>query len=318
MSRPTSISGTSSNLTALAARPPARARWLLAALALLLLAAAPRGGASTFPPLSGRVVDQADLLQPGAGGGAQRRSWRRCSAPPAGQLVVATVASLQGMPIEDYGYQLGRHWRHRPGRREQWRDPAGRAERDAGCGSRSATGSSRSCTDALSSQIIQQQILPRFRGERLSRRDHRRRRRDHRPARRRRPRRPSSRAGRGQRRRPSAAASAASGAAAPPWPLIFWIGVILFIVIGAIGSGLRGRRYRAAQGRLGDWARSCSGASAGSARRRRRLGRLRRRRLGRRLLGRRRRRSSWGGGGGGGGFSGGGGSFGGGGASGGW
>jgi len=27
-----------------------------------------------------------------------------------GQLVVVTLKSLQGTSIEDYGYQLGRHW----------------------------------------------------------------------------------------------------------------------------------------------------------------------------------------------------------------
>ena len=62
-----------------------------------------------FPELTGRVVDQADLLD--------RATESRLSEQLAAheeatteQLVVATLPDLQGVTIEEYGYQLGRHW----------------------------------------------------------------------------------------------------------------------------------------------------------------------------------------------------------------
>ncbi len=80
---------------------------LLAALLALLAPAA--HAALTFPPLSGRVVDTANILP------AQTRA--DLEAKLAGlekqtghQLVVATVPSLQGTDISDYSYQLGRAW----------------------------------------------------------------------------------------------------------------------------------------------------------------------------------------------------------------
>nr|WP_298148046.1 TPM domain-containing protein [uncultured Pseudomonas sp.] len=62
-----------------------------------------------FPALSGRVVDQAGMLdaQTEARLTQQLAAHEKASGE---QLVVVTLANLQGMPIEDYGYQLGRHW----------------------------------------------------------------------------------------------------------------------------------------------------------------------------------------------------------------
>ena len=78
-------------------------------LALLLLLVVPPALAQTFPPLTGRVVDQADLLTPEqeADLTGKLEALERASSR---QLVVATVADLEGYPIEDYGYRLGRHW----------------------------------------------------------------------------------------------------------------------------------------------------------------------------------------------------------------
>jgi len=82
---------------------------LFAVLAVFAFAAAPARAALTFPPLTGRVVDdahvlpaevQADLTQKLAG--LEQRTSR--------QLVVVTLSSLQGDDIADYGYQLGRKW----------------------------------------------------------------------------------------------------------------------------------------------------------------------------------------------------------------
>ena len=77
-------------------------------LALLLLAAAP-AAAQTFPALTGRVVDQANLLSPEQEAELSLRleALERASSR---QLVVVTVPSLEDYPIEEYGYRLGRHW----------------------------------------------------------------------------------------------------------------------------------------------------------------------------------------------------------------
>ena len=62
-----------------------------------------------FPALSGRVVDEAGLLSTGDRT-ALTNSLARLEAKTTDQLVVVTLQSLQGRPIADYGYQLGRYW----------------------------------------------------------------------------------------------------------------------------------------------------------------------------------------------------------------
>ena len=78
-------------------------------LALLLLVAAVPAAAQTFPELTGRVVDQADLLTPDQ---EYQLTERLAALEQAStrQLVVVTVDSLEDYPIEDYGYRLGRRW----------------------------------------------------------------------------------------------------------------------------------------------------------------------------------------------------------------
>jgi uncharacterized protein len=130
-------------------------------LFLILLALAAPAGAQTFPPLTGRVVDAADLLNPQqeAQLDARLAALERASSR---QLVVATVPSLQDRPIEDYGYQLGRHW--------------GIGQSQANNGSillvapnerkvriEVGYGLEPILTDAFSNTVIDQQILPRFR-----------------------------------------------------------------------------------------------------------------------------------------------------------
>jgi uncharacterized protein len=62
-----------------------------------------------FPALTGRVVDGAGLLN--AATIAQiTRDLAAHEAATSEQVVVVTVRSLNGMPIEDFGYQLGRQW----------------------------------------------------------------------------------------------------------------------------------------------------------------------------------------------------------------
>jgi uncharacterized protein len=62
-----------------------------------------------FPPLTGRVVDDANLLTP-ADKAAIQADLKALEQKSSDQLVVFTTNSLQGYPIEDYGYQLGRAW----------------------------------------------------------------------------------------------------------------------------------------------------------------------------------------------------------------
>ena len=77
-------------------------------LALMLAALVVRAEV-TFPPLSGRVVDDANLLD--AHTRAQLTQMLEAHEQATGeQVVVVTLPDLQGLPIEDYGYQLGRHW----------------------------------------------------------------------------------------------------------------------------------------------------------------------------------------------------------------
>jgi uncharacterized protein len=81
-------------------------RFLL--LAFLAALASP-AAAQTFPKFTGFVVDDANVLTPQAEQeltamlDALQRDTKR-------QLVVATIADLQGYPLEDYGYRLGRAW----------------------------------------------------------------------------------------------------------------------------------------------------------------------------------------------------------------
>ncbi|MFW3898927.1 TPM domain-containing protein [Pseudomonas putida] len=85
-----------------------RAFKAFALLALLLAALVVRADV-VFPALSGRVVDDANLLD--AHTRVQLSQMLEAHEQATGeQVVVATVPDLQGLPIEEYGYQLGRYW----------------------------------------------------------------------------------------------------------------------------------------------------------------------------------------------------------------
>ncbi|MGQ0559800.1 MAG: TPM domain-containing protein [Sphingosinicella sp.] len=271
---------------------PALRAWLLA---LALLVAAP-AWAQTFPPLTGRVVDQADLLSPPQEAGLTARL-EALEQASSRQLVVATIASLEGYPIEDYGYQLGRHWGI--GQRGANNGvilivaPAERKTRiEVGYGLEPIV------TDALSSQIINNDMVPRFRDGDF-------------PG--------GINAGVeaiiAQLRAPPELAEqraleaananrVRAGDFANFIPLAFWVIVVFFILFSMLRRRLFGRKYRRRRGRVApiviwgpgmeDWSGRSRGWGGWGG-------------------------GSFGGGGGGfGGFSGGGGSFGGGGASGGW
>lgn len=64
------------------------------------------GKALCFPALTGRVVDDAHILSLQT----QRQLTTLLQSETKHQVVVVTLASLEEKSIEDYGYQLGRHW----------------------------------------------------------------------------------------------------------------------------------------------------------------------------------------------------------------
>lgn len=82
------------------------------ALALALLAGALVGLARaefSFPELSGRVVDAAGILDAGQRAALEAKLAAQ-EAKTTDQFVVATVPSLDGTSVEDYGNRLFRHW----------------------------------------------------------------------------------------------------------------------------------------------------------------------------------------------------------------
>jgi uncharacterized protein len=76
---------------------------------LALVALAQPVSAQTFPKLTGRVVDEAHILSSAQIVDLTTKS-EALEAKTGRQFVVATVPDLQGYPIEDYGYRLGRSW----------------------------------------------------------------------------------------------------------------------------------------------------------------------------------------------------------------
>ena len=62
-----------------------------------------------FPELTGRVVDNAQMIEPAVR--EQLVQQLQAHEKTTGeQLVVVTLANLQGTDIADFGYQLGRYW----------------------------------------------------------------------------------------------------------------------------------------------------------------------------------------------------------------
>jgi len=127
----------------------------------ILLALAGLAHALTFPQLSGRVIDDANILD-AATRQALADKLAAVEAKSGDQIVVVTLKSLQGTSIEDYGYQLGRHW----GIGQKGTNngamlivvPSEHKVRiEVGYGLEGAL------TDAVTRLIIQNAILPRFR-----------------------------------------------------------------------------------------------------------------------------------------------------------
>ena len=92
---------------------------VIAPLLVAVLAASALAAGPEFPPLSGRVVDRADMLNSSS---EQRLTnlLQTHEKEPTNQVVVVMLPDLQGYPIEEFGYLLGRTW------------GIGQAERDNG------------------------------------------------------------------------------------------------------------------------------------------------------------------------------------------
>jgi len=273
---------------------PAFAGMAMLWLALIFTFAGP-AAAQTFPPLTGRVVDNANLLDP-AQEAALSAKLASVEQRSGRQFVVVTLPSLQGRTIEDYGYRLGREWKIGDEQKDDGTllivAPAERKVRiETGYGARVFL------TDAVSSVIIRNSILPRFKAgdyaggisagadqiiQMLEL--------------------PAAEAARRAKEIGAAEARRGSERGANPLPVLLMV-IIFFVVISSIARRAGGRRYKGRRRGGIDplvilWgldaiSRSGRGGGWGGG-------------------------GGFGGGGGGGGFSGGGGSFGGGGASGGW
>jgi len=139
---------------------------LIGLLAAFLWAApafaqATAGPAPKFPELTGRVVDDAHVLSPEVQADLTQKL-AGLEQKTSRQLVVVTLPSLQGYEISDYGYQLLRHW--------------GIGQKGLNNGAILIVAPSEHkvrievgyglepiLTDALSSVILQEQVIPKFR-----------------------------------------------------------------------------------------------------------------------------------------------------------
>jgi uncharacterized protein len=246
--------------------------------------------AANFPPLTGRVVDAAGILSAATRADLAQRLEAHERATHQ-QVVVVTVPDLGGLPIEDYGYQLGRRW----GIGEKSRNTGALlivAKAEHKVRIEVGYGLEGELTDAMSSNIINTRIVPAFRKGDYD---------------------AGVRAGVGAM---LAVLGGQAEAGARPKPTVgegdrthgktvvreFHVGIFWLIVLVIVLSSFGGRGGRGGIARAIFWGSVLNGMSRG---------------------GRGGRGGRWGGGGGGfggggGGFSGGGGSFGGGGASGSW
>ncbi len=132
----------------------------LAALFLLFALVGQTAGAQDFPALTGRVVDNANLLNE-AQEAELTAKLATLETNTQRQLVIATITDLQGYDIADYGYQLGRKW----GLGDEDRNDGALliiAVNDRKIRVEVGYGLEATLTDAVSSQIIRNDITPAF------------------------------------------------------------------------------------------------------------------------------------------------------------
>lgn len=140
-------------------------RYILASLCIAALFIGNALAAPDFPALTGRVVDGANILSSSTERQLEQvfTDYERSTS---NQVVIATIPSLQGLTIEDYGVQLARHWQI--GQKDKNNGivliiaPNEREVRiEVGYGLEGVM------TDALANQIITSIILPHFRDGRV-------------------------------------------------------------------------------------------------------------------------------------------------------
>ncbi|MFA6116081.1 MAG: TPM domain-containing protein [Sphingomonas sp.] len=276
---------------------------LMLAVALTLLFGLQAASAQTIPKLTGRVVDDAKLLSPEQAAQLTQLSGDIEKASSR-QFVVATIPDLQGYPIEDYGNKLIRGWAiGQKGANNGIILIVAPNERKVRI--EVGYGLEPIMTDALSSMIINETILPRFKAgdmaggivagaEAVSEQMKL-------------PLEAAEARAVQQVSKPAARSRSNDSGTSIPFVVIFWIIVVAFIVLSRFRRGTSGRRYRSGVAPVILWGPGLGGGSGGGWGSGWSSG----------------GGSDWGGGGGsdwggGGGFSGGGGSGGGGGASGSW
>ncbi|HEX8642559.1 MAG TPA: TPM domain-containing protein [Allosphingosinicella sp.] len=283
---------------AAAARPLLRGL-LMAALIAMVAPGVAAAQAPPLPRLTGRVVDNANLI-PAPHEEAMTRRLEELERTTSRQLVVVTVASLGGETVEDYGFRLGESWKI-GGREADNGAILLVALADRKIRIEVGDGLEPILTDAMSGIIIRREITPRFRENdyagginagvnaiiaqmsappEVAERQ-------------------ALEAAQQQRQERSSGGSGGSSM----FGMLFWIVILVFVIGSLARRGRRGRRYgtrRRGWGSApvliwgGGWGDGGGGGWSGGG-------------------------GGWSGGGGGfGGFSGGGGSFGGGGASGSW
>lgn len=203
-------------------------------------------------------MDAADLLAP-AEESALDQKLAAFEAQSGRQLVVATIADLEGYPIEDYGYRLGRAW----GIGSKDKDDGALlivAPKDRKVRIEVGYGLEPVLTDAYSSLIINRAILPRFKAgdfpgginagadaliEQLQL--------------------PPDEAA-ARLKDAEQAAQNTSGKVQVPMALIFWL-MVLFLILPALFGRRRGRRYRSGMPIViwgpGDWGGRSGGGGFG-------------------------------------------------------
>lgn len=135
-------------------------RAIFAAVAWICLIGAALAQTLSFPSLTGRVVDEAGVLD-ATTRATLTDTLAGLESKTTDQLVVVTLKSLQDTSIDDYGYQLGRRWQI--GQKDKNNGvllivvPNERKVRfEVGYGLEGTL------TDAISKFIIENSILPRF------------------------------------------------------------------------------------------------------------------------------------------------------------
>jgi len=134
---------------------------LLGAFLLALFALIAPASAQTFPANNGSpVVDQAGILNPAHVADLQAKA-QALYAQTGRAFAVATVKSLEGYPIDDYAYRLGRAW----GLGEKGKDNGVLllvAPNERKVWIATGYGAGAYMTDAMSGVIIREDIIPHF------------------------------------------------------------------------------------------------------------------------------------------------------------